>query len=297
LIITILLISTALAASKPIAGKITGATGTVDLFVEVNFLGEKQVCIVNPSVQTGPTGEFATNLGNLVFLNSPQSHCSGFWESGNDIWFEINGHQSEIQQIELGTGLQFLETLTISQPKPSGGNGGGGGGTEPGEKNITTPTAAPITEPSPEIDSPEISALLTAEQKQKITQTSLTINLLNNIQKYLETKVVLFDLNDRILQTEEDNFFLTETYQKFFSFDLENLAPGNYKLRAFVYDEKELVGTSNQVKFTLAPPLETNQSVEIPSSLDQTQYPVYVYVLLILIVLALIIIIWKIKRK
>lgn len=276
--VALLLISTAFAASKPIAGKITGATGAVDLFVEVDFLGGKQLCTANPSVNTGPTGEFATNLANLVFQDFPQTKCSGFWQPGDKIWYEINDYQSETQEITKGTGLQMLTELIIvsSQPSSSGGSGG--------------------TSKTPTVEKIEESITLTAEQNQDLVEALLNIKLSQDLNKDIQAKILLSDFfNDNIIDVQEDNFFLTNEFAKNYLFNLENLQPGQYKIQVLLYDGPDLIGVSNIVKFTLTLPQEI---IETPQALtEKTQYPVYLYLILILAVIVLIYLIWQLKKK
>ncbi len=279
IVMIFLLAATTLAVSKPIASKITGATGTIDLFVEIDFLDEKQICTANPSVETGPTGEFATNLANLVFQNFPQTKCGGFWQPGDKIWYEINDQQSEIQEISKGTGLQMLTELIIVSSQPSSP---GGSGSAP----KTTPTVEKIEE----------SITLTAEQDQEIVEALLNIKLSQNLNKDIQAKILLSDFfNDNIIDIQEDNFFLINEFAKNYLFNLENLQPGQYKIQALLYDGPDLIGVSNIVKFTLTLPQEI---IETPQALtEKTQYPVYWYVALIVIIAVLIYLIWRLKKK
>jgi len=279
LVMIFLLAAAALAVSKPIAGKITGATGTVDLFVEVDFLNAKQLCITNPSVNTGPTGEFATNLANLVFKDFPQTKCSGFWQPGDKIWYEFNNYQSETQEIAKGTGLQILTELIVSSPQTESSGGSG-------SSSKTIPTVEKIEE----------SITLTAEQNQDLVDALLNIKLSQDLNKNIQAKILLSDFfNDKIINIQEDNFFLTNEFVKNYLFNLENLQPGQYKIQALLYDGPDLIGVSNIVKFTLTLPQEL---LETPQALtEKTQYPVYLYVILILATVVLVCLIWRLKKK
>lgn len=284
-IMILLLTASALAMSKPIAGRINGATGTVSLFVEVDFLDGKEICIINPTEETGPTGEFATNLANLVFQNFPQTKCSSFWKTGDKIWFEINSHQSEIQAIKPGTGLQFLNDFTVTIPTQDSGSGSNSGSTGPS----TPTTPAPATE-TPQTQT-EISTILTAEQNHELIEAFLTIQ--SNLNQNLKVKIILSDLfNENIIETKENTFTIDNQYENQYQFNLKSLEPGQYKLQAFVYDNQDLISVSNLVKFTLEPSAQETEQKPQP-----TQYPVYYYVILIIIIIALILTIWWVKKK
>ena len=92
----ILLSLTVNSMSKPIAGIINFTdsieTTEVTIFVEIDspFQEGKEICQINPLINSGGDGSFSSNLDNLVFINFPTMDCNGFWQEGNPIWYEIN---------------------------------------------------------------------------------------------------------------------------------------------------------------------------------------------------------------
>jgi len=258
ILMIVLLASTTLAATKPIAGQIVNGQGIIELFVEVNFIGQKQNCTVSPSVETSSDGGFATNLGNLVFINFPVK-CDSFWRAGDKIWYEIKYdgelYQSESQELESGTGLQYLNNLILSEPEtptnpPSGGGGGGGGGSSSNEE-----TPAPVTPTVVEEIMPEVEVQLSKNQQDKLIQTILNLNLLNNVPAYVEIKVILSDKpNNFIIETKTEGMILKQQTQKTYDFDLSQLTPGQYKLQAFIYHQNQLITISNIEEFQIESP-------------------------------------------
>ncbi|MEK6734758.1 MAG: hypothetical protein AABY27_06630, partial [Pseudomonadota bacterium] len=140
IMLLILFLPVALAATKPIAGKLEFSSDIEKLEVKVYVLvnsslaGEK-VCVIQPSINNGGDGSFATNLENLVYNDFNNVKCNSFWKEGDLIWYELNFHGMELRsnysKIESGTGLQWLSSLKlpayIPPIPPSGGSGGSGG--------------------------------------------------------------------------------------------------------------------------------------------------------------------------
>lgn len=283
----LLVVSLVSAVSKPLGGKVNGGAGQVSLFVEVDFINQKEICIINPLVQTGSTGDFATNLANLVLENFPQTSCASFWQAGDKIWFEFKDLKSEIQFIEKGTGLQMLKELVITAPADSSPSSGGGSGS-PAQEVPSSPSAES-----------EIAIELKAEQTPAVVKSLLKVAFPTNLNKNLEVKIVLSDFfNDKTLAVQQDRFFLTNQFEKDYSFALENLALGQYKLQAFVYDGPNLIGVSKVFKFTIGALEEKAEEViEVPAGMAQEalarQWP---FVLLIL-ALAALVIIWLLHKK
>ncbi len=287
-IITILLVSSALATTKPISGKVVGQTGTVNLFVEIEFLGQTEICTTNPIIQTGPDGSFATNLDNLVIKDVPASKCGSRWKAGDKIWYEFDGHQSEIETIESGTGLQRLSELIIapSTTPPSSGGSGGDGSRE-------------TQEITPEV--PKISVTLITVKGPATITNYLKLTLLNNIPGDLEIKLILSEsVKDQIIKTTTDKISLTNTLNKEYSFMLFEPKPGRYKVQAFVYHQNKLIAVSNieNILIRLEPleleelPPEPVEKIEI-----QRTYSPYQVLLLLLFIGLLIYMVYRQIKK
>lgn len=125
--ISLITISTALAASKPIASYVylnndsVAENATVIVYVNTTF-GSVNPCYTSPSVLSGSDGSYSTNLGNLKRADNGQD-CSGFWATSDPIWAEINGASVSPPQgnatttgdtIESGSGLQYLSNATLA---------------------------------------------------------------------------------------------------------------------------------------------------------------------------------------
>ncbi|MFC1801660.1 hypothetical protein ACFLZB_04320 [Nanoarchaeota archaeon] len=279
--VLVLLVSSVLAVSKPIAGKINGQTGNVDLFVEVDFLGNKELCTVNPPIITGSDGSFATNLANLVFQEFPEVGCGNQWKIGDQIWYEFDNQQSEVETVASGTGLQRLSELSITTPtQPSSGSGSGSSSSSSQETPI-------------QIDVPEIDISLS---KAGENIADLSLDLLNNIQGEIEIKVILSELMNEIpIDTISDKMILEDSLDLRYTFDLENLKPNQYKIQAFIYHQGNLIGVSEMQKFSVKP--ETVELIELPSPIAETSYLPFEIILIVILALILAYLIFRVAKK
>ena len=127
LLLFLLMVSLALAATKPIAGYVVLSNGsaaenaTVTVYVNTSF-SSVNPCYTLPSVLTGSDGSYSTNLGNLKRADNNMD-CSGLWATGDPIWAFANGstvipaaqgnNNSPITTISSGTGLQILSNTSL----------------------------------------------------------------------------------------------------------------------------------------------------------------------------------------
>ena len=251
----LLLLPSGLALSKPIAGKLIFDKDIlpleVNIYVEVNSLfNGKQICKVNPPVTNGPDGSFASNLNNLVLKDFPTANCNSFWKGEDAIWYEIEfkeqKYSSPKEKIKLGTGLQFLENLNLEEAAQDTENpvsvGSGSGGS--GNLSLKTPSE------NKNIILPEISALLYLTQNKNSVESTVNLELLNDIKSEIMVKVFLFSLpNENIVSSLENNFFIKSKIKEKFIFDSLYLGPGRYQAQAFVYFQEKLIAVSNIEKF------------------------------------------------
>lgn len=294
-IITILVISSVLATTKPITGKVVGQTGPVDLFVEVKVLDRTEICTPNPSIQTGPDGSFATNLDNLVVKDVPEVKCGNRWKAGDKIWYEFDGYKSEVETIASGTGLQILSDLTITQSNtmPStGGSSGGGSGSSSSTTEPVTIDSLPLTQ------NPKVDISLSTIVGNTLVRNILKLNLLNSVPGDLQIKIILSELNnDKTIKTITDQISLQNMIQKEYSFVLVDLEPGYYKTQAFVYYQGRLIAASNTEKFSNS--IQPLELIEIPKLIEEKQgefVPVQVVLLVIFVCLLFYMVFKQIKK-
>ena len=293
-LVTILLISSVFATTKPITGKVVGQIGDVNLFVEVKILDQTEICTPNPVIQTGPDGSFATNLDNLVVKDVPEVKCGNRWKAGDKIWYEVDNHKSEVEIIASGTGLQILSDLIITQPTTTPSTGGSGGG---GSSSSST-TEPIVIEPLPQTLIPKVDVSLSTIAGSTLLRNILKLNLLNNIPGDLQIKIILSELNnDKTIKTITDQILLQNQIRKEYSFVLVDLEPGYYKTQAFVYYQGRLIAASNIEKFSNA--IQPLELIEIPKLIEEKQgefMPVQVILLIIFVCLLFYMILKQIKK-
>jgi len=128
ILIFLVSIGTAIAASKPIAGFVfkndsgPAQNATIVVYVNTTFPSVNP-CYILPSVYSGGDGSFATNLANLKRADNDQD-CSGLWTTGDPIWAEADGStviptpqgngSISGDTIASGTGLQYLSNMTLA---------------------------------------------------------------------------------------------------------------------------------------------------------------------------------------
>ncbi|MBU1111805.1 MAG: hypothetical protein KJ896_03425 [Nanoarchaeota archaeon] len=323
-IVSVILLSLfVIATSKPITGTITFPDETelleINLFVEVNspFNGT-QICVINPSVNSGSDGSFSTNLNNLVFENFPTARCNSLWQVGDNIWYETiyqsNSFSSEIQNVEPGTGLQILEYLEVSADTSDDGTGpsssaaaGGGGGGVPGQETdlLTEEELGGIIDDSLQRMS-EIEIILSLEEVLSLEnfedylRAKSLLNLVNNIEKSLTLKLVISELpNNHLIRIISEDVNLAENFRESFEWqeiiDLTEIGDGWYQLQVFVYstsddmsnetsDGETLLGVSNTEEFFVRNNLlddETDIRAEQPSQILSG----FIYIVLIILIL------------
>lgn len=309
--LALLFLPSGLALSKPVAGILIFdkeiQSLEVNVYVKVNSpLNGKQVCKVNPSVTNGPDGSFASNLNNLVLRDFPTTNCNSFWKGGDPIWYEaeFKGQQysSSAEKIKLGTGLQFLENLKLEEvaldtetPASAGSGSGGSGGS----------AEIPSEAQESKLVLPEISAVLSLTQDDNSIESTVNLELLNDVKSEITVKVILFSLPDeKIASSLEKNLFIKSKIKEKFVFDSFNLSPGRYQAQALVYFQKKMVAASNIEKFFI----RTEQMIEdikqenlagkaAKQTFRESSLNLTLFLLLLIIIILVILLLFKKYRK
>ena len=102
----LLLIPIVFAAMKPIAG-ISEINGEAIIFVETSM----GICQTVPVEVQGES--YTSNLANLRFSNGQD--CSAYWQAGDTIYATINGETTALDVVSLGTTLQYLPEIILSE--------------------------------------------------------------------------------------------------------------------------------------------------------------------------------------
>lgn len=280
------------AISKPIAGIINFSdsieTTEVNIYVEIEspFQDGTEICKINPTIESGEDGSFSSNLDNLVFSNFPSMDCNGFWQTGNNIWYDISYNEetftSENETIESGTGLQYLSSTLIEQeeessPDPgnppssssSSSSSSGGGGGSSSSDHVKDYEKVKDNESTQEefssIDSPINQDSYQIPSKSNI-KANLSIDLIDN-PNFAELSIQNLSLNLNytsyliIFQPPENkiimkmDYFISnqEQYNTTFLFNSTSLEDGWYRIRSFTYLEEHnsetLASISNGEEF------------------------------------------------
>ncbi|MBU0460555.1 MAG: hypothetical protein KJ771_07150 [Nanoarchaeota archaeon] len=297
----ILIIPFVNAVSKPIAGKLSFTNQieqlTVRLYVEVDSpLNGKQNCTINPSVKNGPDGSFSTNLANLVFQDFPSVRCDSFWQAGNPIWYQTSSSEGTFtsisQEVNSGTGLQFLPELTvISAAESSPTNGGSSNGESAGNNGGELI-------PKKETDFlANVFLNLSLKQGEELITIDIFLEHLDSPRDKILFKLVLFSLpNNNIIKTIEDKFSPEKIIEKSYSFNSNEISDGWYKVQAFAYSNDKLIAVSNFEDFFIKKNLLKDELVE--KNLEKpTPIPIILPLILFLISLIIIFIIIELFLK
>lgn len=283
IVLVLMLVSSAHALTKPVAGKLSfeGAISTlsINLFVEVDSPLGQSTCKVNPGVQNGADGSFSTNLENLVLVDFPEVKCNAYWQAGDRIWYEAkrgsDTYSSTPEEVSLGTGLQMLNSVIIpslpdnsaTPPSPGGSSGGGGGGGGGGgsggsskSNNAGTAIKAPVIAnpvlPSPEkknnapapeekSSSPVIAApVLSLQLEARESPSHFKVEV--NAKNDVTLVVILTDEHEVSIQRWEENLSAGKSSKEFV---LEDLKGGWYNIQAYAYIEDKLVAVSYPEQF------------------------------------------------
>ncbi len=102
----LLLIPIVFAAMKPIAG-ISEIPGEAIILVETSM----GICQTVPIEVQGES--YTSNLANLRFSNGQD--CSAYWQAGDTIYATINGENTALEVVSLGTTLQYLPEIILSE--------------------------------------------------------------------------------------------------------------------------------------------------------------------------------------
>ena len=290
------------ALSKPIAGKLNFTDQieqlSVQLYVEVDSpLNGKQNCMINPSVKNGPDGSFSTNLANLVFQDFPSVRCDSFWQAGNHIWYQTSSSEGTFtsisQEVNSGTGLQFLPELTVisaaaeSSPTNGGSSNGNSAGNNGGELI-----------PKEETDFlANVFLNLSLKQGEELITVDIFLEHLESPQDKILFKLVLFSLpNNNLIKTIEDKFSPEKIIEKSYSFNYNEIGDGWYKVQAFAYSNDKLIAVSNFEDFFIKKNLLKDELVE--KNLEKpTPIPTILPLILVLTSLIIILIVIKLFLK
>ena len=308
IVIIVLGVSMVQALPKPVGSHIAFTSEVEQVFVtiivetELPWGGNTQ-CETVPAIKNGPDGSFSSNLANLKVKDFYSVDCSSFWKQGDSIWYEVelNGkiYQSNKETIKPGTVTQILSSLEIVeegiQVSPVEEGGSGEEGTIIKEKESD----------DSEIElKPEITALLSLEEQERVINATVLLELLNAIESPVSLKLVLFSLPDNlVIKTIEDDFILSNSVEKQYS--LGELDPGWYKVQVLVYVDEELQEVSNTKEIFVKEVQLGEEAVEeevSTSPLLQKAFagapwwPVYL-LLLITIVLLVVVIYLYLKKK
>ncbi len=249
-----------LAGSKPVAGTITYIHGTaslpVVLHVSVNASGSLQECVINPIVNTGLGGSFATNLDNLVLRDTPTVRCNGLWSMGDMMWytFEYEGKEflSPVEKIKSGTGLQVLGSVVLDlggSSIDSSVAGGGGGGARSSVGSDASDSRNIPKEVGVEVP-PKIELLLQSSPVDMNLDVTVFGRVISgDVQGGLLRVEVLKLPEGTVVDFREVDIVWPFTQDV--NFDMKTYKSGRYKVQAIVLDGGSIVGASAPDIFTL----------------------------------------------